>query len=162
MKNAVLLLSFAIACGPRWSLEDRTSPSTLTLIQGENVQKIVDVEASHPISTVHTIAEGISVDSGRIHAAQVDPREGCSVEADFEGSEGQWNRVPKTENVSLTKGRLEISSQCSATEHAAKITVSFTNQGKLPVTFDWHVVATTSGEGGSDPPNDAFIRVRAE
>jgi hypothetical protein len=156
---ALLLIG---ACGPRWTLEDRTTARDLSLDAKATHVQTVTIEASHPIATVRTVAEGISVKTGKLRVAHADNREGCSARRDFEGREGKWNPVPASDRISLTDDRLELSAPCTATNHAAQVSVSFTNEGDEPVRFRWYVVAIANGDGSDDPPDDAFVRVRAD
>src|SRR5688572_4872136 len=125
------------ACGPRWTLEDRTTARDLTLAAKATHIQAVTIDASHPIATVRTVAEGISVKTGKLRVAHADNREGCSARRDFEGREGKWNPVPSSDRVSLTDDRLELSAPCTATNHTAQVSVSFTNEGDEPVSLRW-------------------------
>lgn len=156
----VLALLSGSGCGPRWTLEDRTNAEPLTVAPRMTHAQTFAIESSHPIATVRTVAEDISVTSGKLRVEQSDSREGCSATRDFEGREGKWNPVPASGSVSLTDDRLELSASCAATHHATEVRVTFTNAGEEPVTFRWFVVAIANGEGSEDPPGDAFVRIR--
>lgn len=118
------------------------------------------VESSHPIATVRTVAENISLPSGKIRVAHRDSREGCSAASDFEGRERKWNTVPASRTVSITDDRLELAASCPATQHATQVRVSFTNASDAPVSFRFQVVALANGDGSDEPPSDAFVRIR--
>lgn len=160
------LVATGVGCGDRWSLDDRTSFTNVTVLPGTEIAANLQIEASHPIPNVRTVADRISVTSGTIRVTQTDERQGCGTSGTFEGRDGLWNQpasdagAGSDAGVTLTANRIELSATCPATEHATKVTVRFANQGTEPVTFAWQVIATTNGEGSSDPPSDAFIRVR--
>lgn len=158
----VLATLLTAACGPRWTLEDRTTARDITLSAKSTHAETVVIEASHPIATVRSVAEGISVKTGKLRVAHEDDREGCSATRDFEGREGKWNPVPSTDKFSLTDDRLELSAPCTATNHATRVAVSITNEGDEPIRLRWYLAAIANGDGSEDPPDDAFVRVRAE
>lgn len=156
----IAVIAVLVACGPQWTLEERTTPEQVTMAPAQTHARTFAIESSHPITKVRTIAEGISVSSGVIRVVHDDSREGCSESRTFQGRDGKWNSAEESGTTSISEARLELAAACTEAYRVAQVRVSLVNEGKEPVTLRFHVVAVANGDGSDSPPSDAFVRVR--
>lgn len=152
---AAAVVATVATSAPMWSLEDTTEAQREEVAPGEAVELTVTFQGSHDVQ-VATVIDRFSPGRGKIRVQQNDSRTGCSQDVTFTGEDDRWRANDATW---ASAGQARTSSSCRSGGTRGTATVVVTNTGDEPIAFDWHFVATVSGDG-DETPDGAFVTIQ--